>query len=45
MDESTVQKGVRQAALAAGITKPAGPHTLRHCFARHLLEDGRGKVT
>ncbi len=35
-----VWSACRDAAERAGITKPVHPHTLRHCFATHLLEAG-----
>jgi integron integrase len=38
LHESAIQKAVKRAASACHINKRVGCHTLRHCFATHLLE-------
>ena len=37
---SSIQRIVKSAAKKAGIQKRVTPHTLRHCFATHLMDGG-----
>ena len=40
LHETVVQRAIRAAVQASGVTRRATCHTLRHSFATHLLESG-----
>lgn len=40
LHEKTIQRAIKNAARKTGLMKRVTSHTLRHCFATHMLENG-----
>ena len=40
LSPTSIQRACRPASMSAGLSKPVTTHTMRHCFATHMLEAG-----